>query len=66
MFPIPELADRKEEQEVKDIVKYKDVGGERRFLVKQAGWPVKYNTWEPKKYLANVKKVLALYEKKAR
>lgn len=44
MLPLPELVDGEEEWEVKDIVEHKDVGDERRFLVKWAGWPAEYNT----------------------
>jgi hypothetical protein len=47
-------------------VEHKDVGKERRFLVKWAGWPAEYNTWEPREHLTNAQKVLGRYEKKAK
>jgi transposase InsO family protein len=65
-LPLPELVDGEEEWDVEDIVEHKDVGGERRFLVKWAGWPAEYNTWEPREHLQNAEKVLRVYEKKAK
>ena len=53
VLPLPELVDNEEEWEVEDIVEHKDVGGEQRFLVKWAGWPAEYNTWEPREHLEN-------------
>jgi transposase InsO family protein len=66
VLPLPELVDGEEEWEVQEIVDHKDVGDERKFLVKWAGWPAEYNTWEPREHFANAKKVITDYEKKAR
>jgi hypothetical protein len=66
VLPLPELVDGEEEWEVEDIVDHKDVGDERRFLVKWAGWPAEYNTWEPREHFANAKRIITAYEKKAR
>ena len=66
VLPLPELIDNEEEWEVEDIVEHKDVGGEQRFLVKWAGWPAEYNTWEPREHLENAQHVLNAYEKRAK
>jgi hypothetical protein len=65
LLPLPELVDGEEEWEVEDIVDHKNVGDERRFLVKWAGWPAEYNTWEPREHFANAKKIITAYEQKA-
>ena len=53
--------DGEEEWEEEDIVEYKDVGEERRFLFKWAGWPAEYHTWEPQEHLSNPSGVLMRY-----
>lgn len=40
--------------------------GERSFLVKWAGWPAEYNTWEPEEHLSNASKLVNAYLKKKR
>ncbi|KAL8296565.1 hypothetical protein RB600_001856 [Gaeumannomyces tritici] len=40
--------------------------GFRSFLVKWAGWPAEYNTWEPEEHLDNAQKLVKSYLKKKR
>jgi hypothetical protein len=59
----PRLADEQEEWEVEDIVDHKEEGTARFYLVKWAGWPVEYNTWEPAAHLENANQIVKRYHK---
>lgn len=63
---LPELEEELDEWEVEDIVSHKEDGGETYYLVKWAGWPVEYNTWEPVAHLDNAKRFLKAYHAKAK
>ncbi|CAK5263576.1 unnamed protein product [Mycena citricolor] len=53
-----------EEWEVEEIVKERNVGRGKQYLVKWKGWPHSKNTWKPSPHLTHAKKVLAAWEKK--
>ena len=40
------------------------VGQQRFFLVKWAGWPLKYNLYEPEEHMANAQGAIRAFEKK--
>ena len=65
-MPLPDLEDDQEVWEVEDIEAHKDTSRGRRFLVKWAGWPAEYNTWEPEENLEGAKAMLRKYLKKRR
>ena len=61
---MPDLEDPKDEwevEEVRDKRKFKDVV---HYLVKWAGWPSEYNSYEPATHLANAPKAVAAFERK--
>lgn len=62
----PELEDEPDEWEVEEVVSHKDVGDETFYLIKWKGWPVEYNTWEPKEHLENAQAMVRKYLKVAR
>ena len=61
-----ELKDELEEQEVEDIVAYDKVFRLRRYLVKQKGQLVKYNTQEPKEHIGNASKIVVKYNREVK
>lgn len=65
-LPLPELDDEQEEWVVEDIVRHREDRGAIEYLVKWEGWPVEYNTWEPKEHLKNAPAILKRYEKKGK
>lgn len=66
VLPLPDLVDNEEEWEVEQILEHKDFAGEIRYLVKWAGWPVEYNTWEPKGNLDHAQEMLRAYDRRAK
>lgn len=61
--PTAQLEDEPNEWEVEEVIAHKDEGDDRFYLVKWAGWPVEYNTWEPDHHLSNAKGMVAKYLK---
>ncbi|CAK5284936.1 unnamed protein product [Mycena citricolor] len=53
-----------EEWEVEEIVKERNVGRGKQYLVKWKGWLHSKNTWEPSRHLTHAKKVLRDWQKK--
>ena len=62
-MPMPDLEDPKDEYEVEEIKDQADLDGTRHYLVKWAGWPSEYNTWEPEGNLENAPKALQSFER---
>ena len=61
---MPDLEDPKDEwevEEVRDELKIKDT---MHYLVKWAGWPSEYSSYEPAAHLANAPDAIAAFERK--
>jgi Chromo (CHRromatin Organisation MOdifier) domain/Integrase zinc binding domain len=63
-LPLPDLIEDNEEWEVEDLLDHTGEGSLRRYLVKWAGWPVEYNTWEPIENLTHCQQLLDRYHKR--
>jgi hypothetical protein len=50
-LPMPDLEDPQDEWEVEEVKGSTRLGGKRHYLVKWAGWPSEYNSWEPEEHL---------------
>ena len=53
--PLPDLEDNQEVYKLKFIKIYMDTVKGRQYFIKWRGWPVNYNTWEPKEYLKDAR-----------
>ncbi|KFZ04506.1 hypothetical protein V502_10100, partial [Pseudogymnoascus sp. VKM F-4520 (FW-2644)] len=62
-MPMPDLEDLEDEYEVEEIKDQADLDGIRHYLVKWAGWPAEYNTWEPEANLENAPKALQSFKR---
>ena len=62
-MPMPDLEDPEDEYEVEEIKAQAILQGTKYYLVKWAGWPLEYNTWEPEDNLENAPKALQSFER---
>ena len=61
-LPMPDLEDDEAEWEVQEIRDAKKLDGIQHYLVKWAGWPSEYDSWEPAEYLANARRKVREFE----
>jgi len=61
-LPMPDLEDPQDEWEVEEVKGAARLDGKRHYLVKWAGWPSEYNSWEPEEHLANAKRLVSRFE----
>jgi hypothetical protein len=57
-MPMPDLEDLEDKYKVEEIKDQADLDGTRHYLIKWAGWPLEYNTWELEDNLENALKAL--------
>ena len=53
LLPMPELDNEQEEWEVEEVRGTRKVGQQKFYLVKWAGWPSEYNSYEPEEHMEN-------------
>ena len=61
---IPDLEDPQDEWEVEEVRDKRKTKDEVHYLVKWAGWPSEYNSYEPAAHLANAPNAICAYERK--
>ena len=61
---MPDLEDPQDEWEVKEVLDKRWIKDKIHYLVKWAGWPSEYNSYEPAAYLVNAPQAIADYEQK--
>ena len=61
---MPDLEDPQDEWEVEEVRDKRRIKGVIHYLVKWAGWPSEYNSYEPTSHLANAPKAVADFERK--
>ena len=59
---MPDLEDPKDEWEVEEVQDKRKIKDVVHYLVKWAGWPSKYNLYEPTAHLANAPQAVATFE----
>ena len=59
-----DLEDPQEEWEVEEIRDKRKIKDIIHYLIKQAGWPSEYNSYEPIDYLANALDAVAAFERR--
>jgi hypothetical protein len=52
LLPMPDLEAPQDIWEVEEVKGTARIGGKRHYLIKWAGWPAEYNSWEPQEHLA--------------
>ncbi|KDN70668.1 hypothetical protein CSUB01_08324 [Colletotrichum sublineola] len=60
---LPELDLEDDIWEVEEVVAHQGSGDDLSYLVKWAGWPAEYNTWEPLDHLEDAKEAVRKYER---
>jgi transposase InsO family protein len=63
-MPMPDLEDPPDEWEVEEVRDKRQIKGTLHYLVKWAGWPSEYNSYEPASHLAGAPKAIADYERR--
>ena len=66
LLPMPELEDNEEEWEVEEVRGMRKAGQKKFYLVKWAGWPSEYNSYEPEEHMENAWRAVKAFEKKNR
>ena len=61
---MPDLKDPQDEWEVEEVRDKQQIKGTIHYLVKWAGWPSEYNSYEPASHLTDTPKAVASYERK--
>jgi hypothetical protein len=61
---MPDLEDPQDEWEVEEVRDKQRIKGVLHYLVKWAGWPSEYNSYEPASHLVSAPKAVADYERK--
>src|SRR5437667_9159608 len=64
LMVMPDLEDPPDEWEVEEVRDKRKVKDEVHYLVKWAGWPSEYNSYEPAAHLANAPQAIAAFERK--
>ena len=64
LMAMPDLEDPPEEWEVEEIKDMRKTKDTVHYLVKWAGWPSEYNSYEPAAHLANAPKAIEAFERK--
>jgi hypothetical protein len=63
LLPMPELEEEQEEWEVEEVRGVRKQGQQLYYLVKWAGWPSEYNSYEPAEHLANAQGAVRQFER---
>jgi len=64
LMAMPDLEDPPDEWEVEEILDKRRIKNTIQYLVKWAGWPSEYNTYEPAIHLENAPQAVASFERK--
>jgi len=64
LMPMPALEDPQDEWEVEEIKGSARIDSKRHYLVKWAGWPSEYNSWEPIDHLENAQRLVTQFDRK--
>src|SRR5947207_599613 len=64
LMKMPDLEDPQDEWEVEEVRDKQWIKGVIHYLVKWAGWPSEYNSYEPASHLTNAPKAVANFERK--
>ena len=64
LMAMPDLEDPPDEWEVEEVRDRRKVKDEVQYLVKWAGWPSEYNSYEPAAHLANAPDAIRAFERK--
>ena len=64
LMAMPDLEDPPDEWEVEEILDKRRIKNTIHYLVKWAGWPSEYNTYEPAIHLENAPQAVASFERK--
>ena len=64
LMTMPDLEDPQDEWEVEEIRDKQWIKGVIHYLVKWAGWPSEYNSYEPASHLTNAPKLVADFEQR--
>ena len=64
LMTMPDLEDPQDEWEVEEIRDKQRIKGVIHYLVKWAGWPSEYNSYEPASHLTNAPKLVADFERR--
>jgi hypothetical protein len=64
LMKMPDLEDPEDEWEVEEVRDKRKIKGVVHYLVKWAGWPSEYNSYEPAKHLFNAPEAIANFERK--
>jgi hypothetical protein len=63
-MPMPDLELPQDHWEVEEVLDKRRVKSVVQYLVKWAGWPSEYNSYEPAINLANAPELVAAFERK--
>ena len=66
ILPMLELEDDPNEWEVEEVRGIRRIGQKRFYLVKWAGWPSEYNSYEPEEHLENAQQAIRRFEKQSK
>jgi transposase InsO family protein len=64
LMAMPDLEDPQDEWDVEEVRDKRRIKGTIHYLVKWAGWPSEYNSYEPASHLVGAPKAVADYERK--
>ena len=64
LMTMPDLEDPQDEWDVEEVRDKRRIKGTIHYLVKWAGWPSEYNSYEPASHLAGAPKAVSNYERK--
>jgi Chromo (CHRromatin Organisation MOdifier) domain len=64
LMAMPDLEDPQDEWEVEEVLDKRKMKDTIHYLVKWAGWPSEYNSYEPAVHLANAPQAIATFERK--
>ena len=64
LMKMPDLEDPQDEWEVEEVRDKQRIKGIIHYLIKWAGWPSEYNSYEPASHLTNAPKAIANFERK--
>jgi hypothetical protein len=64
LMAMPDLDDPQDEWEVEEVLDKRRIKDTIHYLVKWAGWPSEYNSYEPAIHLANAPQAVAAFERK--
>ena len=62
LMPLPDLEDN-DEQEIEEVKDKATIKGTTHYLVKQEGWPTKYNQWIPEEDMGYVQGAIRQYKR---